>query len=76
MPLIIRYAHSCAKQPSHIICQNLSFVHIYLQIVHVIKSVQMMVGGNVKYFINTTDLKYAGCPKMKNPLGVKGGYRI
>ena len=32
----------------------------------------MMVGGNVQYFIYTTDLKYAGRQEMKNPLGVKG----
>ena len=32
----------------------------------------MMVGGNVQYFTNTTDLKYAGRPEMKNLLGVKG----
>lgn len=37
-----------------------------------IKSVPMMVGGNVQYFINTTDLKYAGRLERKNPLGVKG----
>jgi hypothetical protein len=32
----------------------------------------MIVGGNVQYFINTTDLKYAGLPEVKNLLGVKG----
>lgn len=31
-----------------------------------------MFGGNVQDFINTTDVKYAGRPEMKNPLGVKG----
>jgi len=31
-----------------------------------------MVGGNVQDFINTTNLKYAWRPEMKNPLGVKG----
>jgi hypothetical protein len=42
----------------------------------VIKSVPMMVGGNVQYFINTTDLKYAGRPEMKNQLDVKTVQRI
>ena len=34
-----------------------------------------MVGGNVQYFINTRDLKCAGRPELKNPLGVKKEFK-